>query len=1085
MSLGGLPQELEILGGATLGILNVGQSTYDLDFNVTGITYNGVFLNTISGIAYPTDPDPTSYTPVGARYGVLKLVDMSEYNVGVTLLDYFYASGVTIMTGTTGSAYVTFSAPIKGLYNYQLLYQTFSGTYIPIEDIINPYDIAFPTPQYLPNKLFECLSQTITQAGTTYASIDLSGVYYNKQLVGDTGTVVFYKKTGVNLGGTGGAVTGTSGTTIGSVYGFLNGAKSTILQTAGITFDSNLGDYYMIYNLSSNGTLGTERSSNYINLNPINLPVDASSTIYNTQDFAGLTLATVANLTYNFTPLNPGDSVGISQADGPIVTRSVTPQRSVTYAAANARRPSKLFYISPGGTYSALSYTTPAYVSVPEEMTATKVSQTFLPLSDGLEFTLAFDYTDVDGQSIFSRGHTGNIIITGSTGITAFSQTIPCSVSGNYTVTVNYGLPGNYAATYYTVSFFDATTGTTRLVTKPIGPIIWDGLQQRPERMKDSADGFIISGRRFNCSVNGFDYTDTYGYSIFDPNYVERSLLTGVTFIPPTLVGITARSSRTLGSETVDITALGNYTFVGVTGTYKIPFAAGTTITGVDGTNTFGGRVISSTLSSVSVNCTTFSSPSTSDQWLFTGTGKEYQTGHTGNILITDETGLTVCGSTPWIYGTTEYLTPVVGITGVSGYRVYFYDNTRGMTLPQYMSFETVIPTIFNEPPAREGPTGYGPSGNPGPTGVTGPAKLYFDYLHPAIARGSQDYQISGEVSSPLSWDYSINMNVPSSELSRMFIYQSAWNILDPTTGQPLQGYLGTGTGVTGITLQDPTTGQQIVTSGATGYYGPNVALLLGSVLNNVQKNDGFGNFSTKTRLRNLDRMFSITGATAGTAPFMDDSQTPVYPLATIYSTQQLSGSSGSILSNIPTEAISTISSGGFTLTQLSNILKDIDTIKAPPGATYFPALINMFEEAVAYNKVDNSVPIAVSDFGFSNATSGAAGITGGDPTIATLWNTQRNTFGVNFSPGDTMVLYIRYSMSKVRRFQVDPFVTSGLDPRIFTVGQLVSINVKGTSVVIPLGPDAWYTEGSNNTVAKLYALTLTATADSASSVFD
>jgi hypothetical protein len=79
--------------------------------------------------------------------------------------------------------------------------------------------------------------------------------------------------------------------------------------------------------------------------------------------------------------------------------------------------------------------------------------------------------------------------------------------------------------------------------------------------------------------------------------------------------------------------------------------------------------------------------------------------------------------------------------------------------------------------------------------------------------------------------------------------------------------------------------------------------------------------------------------------------------------------------------------------------------------------------------------------------------------------------------------------MSKGRKYQIDPYVTQGLDPTIFQVGQLLSLTIKGTNITIPLGvpgsSTAWYTENSSEVVYKTLSLTLKATADDTTSLFD
>lgn len=1091
LSSGGLPHSLEILGGATLTIVSSGQTTYNIDFDVTGVTYNGVFLNTISGDPYSLN-DPAAFVPYGASDGVLKLIDMSYYNAGITLLNYFYSSGVTIMTGSTGSARVNFTVPVQPLYDFKLLYQTFNGTLSNTDDIIDPYPVSFPYPGYLPNKLFQCASQNITQLGSTYASVALSGLRYNDQVLETVGTIIVYKNLN-NTGGSSGPVSQVSGITLGTYSGFFNGSKTITVNDSGITFDSNLGDYYMIFSLEGTGYTGpTGTSSNYVALNPINLPVDAT-TVYDTSNPSGVTIATLSNLTYNFTRLNPGDSVGISQAGGPIVRRSVTPQRNVTFAAVNARRSSQLFFMSAGGTYSALSYSTPVYQSVPEVLTATYISrQAFPKTSDGFTFDVLFDYTDADGVSVFDKGHTGTIQVTGGTGMSTFSQTISCDTAGLYKVTVDRGLPALTKNVSFSFSFFDSTLGITRTATSVV-TLFWLGMVTTPEKMTQSAIGFPVSTDVFRYTIDGFNYYDSYGYSIFEPNYIQRSQTTGVTFLPYSTVSNSMYQGSTFqGATLVNITSVGNYFFSGLTGS-ALPFIKGSTISGVSGPNSFGGRVVSSTLSGVVVDCTTFSTPASSSTWTLNGSAYSYVSGHTGTIVIKDVAGTTYA-TKPWVYGVSSYSGVATGPSGTSSqsgstlFNVYFYDATMQQYKSDYLSFSLI--KMPSGESGASGSTGYGLGGNPG-SRAAGSANTAFSlaYMYKGQATADVEYQIEGEVNTAITADYSATLNVPASDMSRMFIYQSAWNVVDPATGQALQGYLGSGTGQPGVTLLDPVTGVQVTTNGSSDYYGPHVALLLGSVLDNIQLSTGSNTYVTKARLTNLDN--KLSGVTS-TADFSHDGSGTIKPIAGVYALQTFAGASGStipsVLSLIPTESISSITTAGLSITTLKSLLVDIDTKTAAAGATYVPALHNLFEEAVSYNKVDDSVPISVSGSGFSAFYNGS-GITGGDSTIANSWNNGRNTFGVTFAPNDTIVLYFQYAMSKGRKYQIDPYVTQGLDPTIFQVGQLLSLTIKGTNITIPLGvpgsANSWYTESNSEVIYKTLSLTLKATADDTTSLFD
>jgi hypothetical protein len=1088
MSGGGLPLNFEVLGGATLTASSVTSTGYIVDFTVSGVTYNDSYLDTVSGDPYLVG-DPTQFYPEGFSAGVLKLIDTSLYTPGSTLIDFFYASGVTINTDGTGSATATFDVPYKTSYQFQLLYQTYYGTYnsLPgnlVSDIINPYNVSFAPPSYGPNGLFGVDTTTVTPVAATYASISIVGARYNGELLGSTGSIVFYQNQGSSGTTIGGNRSDAVGITLNTISNFLNGAKTaTINYPPGPTFDTSQGDYYMVYDVNS--SFG---SSNYVNVSAIDLPVDAS-TSYDTVSNPGVTLVTLTNLTYNFRSLNPGDTVGISIAGSPAGTpptiRSVSPARSVTFAAINARRSSGVYYSSATSGLSRLSYLTPAYTGSPEALVATQRTVSNIPNAqpnDGIQVTFGFDYLNTDGLSIFSTGSTGIIQLRGNNAAAGFSQDIPVSSAGNYVAVLDRNLTSAAGIATLDISFYDLVTGSLRTATNSISPS-WRGLQTRPEKMLGSARGFIQTGETFTYTIGPFDYKDTYNYSLFAPNYIQRSPSTGVTYAPYVFDTQYAVQGGTFINIGPNIGAVYNF---GVTANY--PFFPGSTITGGDGANTFTGKVFLSTLSNVFVEATTFSSPSVSSNWGLTGSYAVYN-GTTGTINIIQSPNITLA-SFPYEYGTTTY----TGISnrGVSGsagsapgitYGVYFVDSTgiRSSFLPM------LIQNMATAGPS--GNTGYGPNGNPGATGVTyingggTGAVLQFGYVYDANAGTTAQYQVLGELVGPLPYDYGVSINVPANDMSRMLIYQSAWNILDEATGYTLQGYLGGGAGsgtTAGVTLIDPLTGEQYSTAGSTAWYGPHIAFLLGSVLDNIQLYDvDTSSYSSKQRLTNVDSFLSTTGATSGTATFPDDGGRQLPPVGKVYGGKSFVGATAGVLSFLPSESIASVTNTGFEITDLKSLFVDIDT-RTGATASYVPALHNIFEQAVAFNKVGDSVPVDVSNLGFSSSVNG--GVTGGNPNIAAAWNNGLNIYGVTFAPGDTATLYVKYEMNKVRQFQVSPWVTIGLDPSVFSVGQVLSINVGGSSISLPLND--WHTEKTDAQYVT-YAVNLVATERTTASNFD
>ena len=1092
LTSGGLPSTF-FVGGITLTVESISPTYYTLSFGVTGVTYNGVYLDTISGDPYNYG-DGTQSNPQNFLNGTLRLVDMSSYNPGVTFIDFLYASGVVVNTNSSGDATEVFNVPPQNVYDFQLFYNTYFGTVQLFDgtnygspygaDFTQPISVPFIPPTYGPDGLFSVDTINVTPLAATYASVQLVGTRYNGSLLGTTGSIFFYKDQGSDGTTLGGSFVNAIGTTLNSISGFFNGEKSgAILYPPGPTFDTVAGAYYMKYFVDN-----TFHAANYINLPEIKLPVNAT-VAYDTGSNPGTTLATITNLTYNFVELNPGDSVGISQIGAPFETKTVSAQRSVTYTAINASIPANIYYQNPNMTYSALSYSTPAYSGVPEQLTAAytfnsqqNISSTSNP-NDGFKFRFMFDYKDSDQVSVFSRGHTGIVQINGLGSALGFSKSLPVNAAGVYELIVDNKLTSQQGLCNFDFSFYDSTINTLRGATGRVD-LAWHGLYVGSEQIRGTADAFIEQGTTFRYFVNSLDYIDAYGYSLFSPNYVARSELTGVTSAP-----LDVQTQFVVhGGTYINITSPGFVSF-GITA--SSPYLPGTTIIGQDGANTFGGTVFYSSLNELLVNCTTFSSPANSNKWGITGSYATYN-GVTGTINIVQSTGKTVA-SFPYRYGVSSYTGLAnEGTSGTTGslsgitYGVYLYNNSAGATLERSLP----LPIQRSNNIGPSGNTGYGPNGNPGPTGVTylngggTGAILTFSYMYNANANVSKQYQVLGEVDKPITTDYEININVPADDMSRMLIYQSAWNIIDQVTGLTLSGFLGGGNyGQTGIALMDPISGEQVTPeSGTTYYYGPHVGFLLGSVLNNIQYYDGT-QYTSKPRLQNLDKILGNTGSTGGAQDFPDDLVNHlVSPIGKIYSQQSFAaGNNRSILSIIPTEAISSITSSGLTLTQLSNLFVDIDTKTAGITAGYIPALHNIFSEAVAFGKVDNTVPIAVSDFGFFST---ASGVTISNNNMAAAWNTGLPTYGVNFEPGDKVTLYVKYKMTKQRKFQVSPWVTNGLDPTIFSLGQVLSINIGGNSVSLPLGPDAWTIEESDPAYAT-YSINLISTSRAAPSVFD
>ena len=181
-----------------------------------------------------------------------------------------------------------------------------------------------------------------------------------------------------------------------------------------------------------------------------------------------------------------------------------------------------------------------------------------------------------------------------------------------------------------------------------------------------------------------------------------------------------------------------------------------------------------------------------------------------------------------------------------------------------------------------------------------------------------------------------------------------------------------------------------------------------------------------------------------------------------------LSGST--TLSAIPVEAIKSITTTGLVITALTSIFLDIETPQVP--TTYTPALQDMFEQAVAYNRI---------------GITGTA-VSSGD--IPAAFNMVKNTttpndwvvHSVQFQESDSIVLYVKYTIGKIRRYGIDPTVAAGLDPT-FSLAPVLTLTFAGRTFDIPIGSKDpnnlgadQDTEGDSSTITRLYGIKLVAT---------
>lgn len=325
--------------------------------------------------------------------------------------------------------------------------------------------------------------------------------------------------------------------------------------------------------------------------------------------------------------------------------------------------------------------------------------------------------------------------------------------------------------------------------------------------------------------------------------------------------------------------------------------------------------------------------------------------------------------------------------------------------------------------------------------------------MYTGNASQSVIYQLIAEVDNPIPVSQTVTVNVPASELSRMLVYQSNWYIIDPNTGTTLQGFIRPGPGATYI-IDPAGTSSQIHYYGSEGLTGPNVALLLQSVLSSVNLGATSGSqrvYTPVNVLGNLDRQFTSAVATN---TFLDDANFAVSPVNLIWRGLTFP-SSGTLLSSIPAETIASITNAGTTITTLSNTFKDIDTFTTP-NSDWVPALANLFAETAAYGRADDMDPISISavapgsTYYAFHGPSGPTGVTGAPGSdIARTWaSTGVNTYGVNFQPGDSITLYMTYNFSKGRVYTLGPNVVQSLQNNYgFSVGSVASLLIGGKSI--------------------------------------
>jgi hypothetical protein len=290
----------------------------------------------------------------------------------------------------------------------------------------------------------------------------------------------------------------------------------------------------------------------------------------------------------------------------------------------------------------------------------------------------------------------------------------------------------------------------------------------------------------------------------------------------------------------------------------------------------------------------------------------------------------------------------------------------------------------------------YNNSGNGGNNGGNGhnnmsKAELTFQCLFEAGATGGYDITVLGEGAQAVAVDETIVMNVPLSQMRKLVVFESNW----------AEYVLGS----TGFSATDDGTQPA-----------PKVQLQLDHIIG--------------TALNNLS--CALTGAGPGyqTADkkISDDTATPRNSLPHYFTANSadflFAGVAGGALMSIPQEAIKSIDNKGITGSLLSDVFSHHSTEDAD-AATYTPALLNLFEQAVAASKVTVGTTGETGPNANNTGLSDAADLTGAALNWADIADS-KPAYGVHFQVEDTLSMYVRYSMVKERTYKVDSDITSG-----------------------------------------------------------
>lgn len=998
---------------------------------------------------------------------------------------------IRINTNSSGNGVKTFNVLKGSNTNYGLYYAPNYNLYangdvtniIPVSILLGPQ----PGGEFNVNPIVTFQNATKFSIAITGAKYDGYDIPNSKANPPNVAALSVYQQTSGETGLRSGPLANIVGITLNGM-GYAGNGSFYVLTNVGLanplTWDMQLNDsnkLYLVYSNSFNvGVPPAELASNYIAVAPINLPLTNSPTTF-TASSAGMT-ANIFNIKYNFAGLTAGQilvtnaqagTTGISNIiRNPITNAYYAPYFFSPVSGTPIVEPGSYYqYINPANPsqLSGATFSIPSRVLVPEGITGTLSVSTYNSRASTIVTLDNFDYTNADQSSIFTDlGHTGQIYLTnqytGSTGLlfvygTNVDGIIRYTSRGPYDIGFPELGPTGATSIPFKLAVYDNNIQSLKTSNITI-PLAFPALTTVPESLIAIENEKIVNSSAIYLEFNAFDYLDEYSYSIFGPSGITGgtiSLLNGSTTGP--VIGSTVYDYSLGYDYNYVISATGTFSSTATTDTYlrftpnrssnyrtanKRIFFTPTPLSEL-----FIGDFtrFQETSNSLSFTLNNFDYLDFRGESVFNGPSY-VSNPRVGRIELSSPTGTILQSITFTGSPTNQSFQFSINAQGpFNTYFLRFYDSTINFIRTSIKKLMASGITSYPDPAGQSGIA----------FGYTGAAALQFPYVFNANAAEVTEIIVLGELTKPLDYDQKIVLNVPSSELQRMLVYDSAW-----WGGQYGTGASGGGgfSGLSGSTHQT-----------ASGFTGPNVGLFLKYVLSqvNVLIPGGFtghnGVSGQSDRLGGLDVLFSGTtsvnyqtlgnsgqtgnpwGVTGGlTGYFFDDAGVSGPQIVKYMADNNISGvgatfSSQSLLNFIPIEAIRSITQSGLQIDKVSNVVGDIDTTIAK----YVDPLRNLFEQSVAYSRVTDSNIYPVSIVPASLKTS-----------PSNPWTTAAKIYGVDFVDGDSLTFYIRYAMGAVRRYGIDPSAVAGLDP-IWQNAPSITLTFNGKSFDIPIGSSSAY----------------------------